>query len=350
MAVSTIKPGGGGDYTTLAAWWTAEFGSLEAPWAECYTGGDLGMLDMDSITDALGFTPTADDYIRVYPGTDQQHTGRSGTGCYINVTSSGGIGITNNVIDYTRLEGIRVELQIAGNGISMFSSSYGTIKDNLIENPSYVGGSVVGLSSSALTVSETGVKIYNNFLYCNPISGAVTGSKGLSLYATASGGDMSYDLDVYNNTVYGFYTAVGTFEGIILKGTGDPNLNANIKNNIGVNTVGPVCARTNYGATSGTIVASNNLDDDGTFASVFSSTSDQGSKLPEAQVKNPSSAWLLKYKADALGNGTPLVDVTTDAFGNARHATTPDIGANEWLGVKTLVKEGVLIKEGVDIV
>ena len=45
--IKTVKPAGGGDFPTLAAGWSARKTSGNADeWAECYGGGDLGMLTM----------------------------------------------------------------------------------------------------------------------------------------------------------------------------------------------------------------------------------------------------------------------------------------------------------------
>jgi len=47
MALSTIKPAGGGDYTTFAAWVAAVQLNGDQEDADCYAGGDLGELVLD---------------------------------------------------------------------------------------------------------------------------------------------------------------------------------------------------------------------------------------------------------------------------------------------------------------
>ncbi len=58
----TVKPAGGGDYTTIQAAYNAHIVSADSakiPEFECYTGGDLGEVDIDSVT--ATFTTTSNE-------------------------------------------------------------------------------------------------------------------------------------------------------------------------------------------------------------------------------------------------------------------------------------------------
>ncbi len=104
--VSTIKPAGGGDYTALAAWWAAKKGGggggNVAAWAECYSGGDMGIVDLTN----EGYTPTADFYTRIYaaPGEWQDGSYSTTQGARVEAVNVNGIRVQ---VAWTRIEGIR---------------------------------------------------------------------------------------------------------------------------------------------------------------------------------------------------------------------------------------------------
>ncbi len=104
--VSTIKPAGGGDYTTLATWWAAKKGSATvAAWAECYDGGNLAAVDIDGAS----YAGTADYYTRIYTATGERHDGTLGSaGAYIEASSGYLLQADENFI---RIEGLRLLAQ-----------------------------------------------------------------------------------------------------------------------------------------------------------------------------------------------------------------------------------------------
>src|ERR1044071_371936 len=79
QTIKTIKPAGGGDYTTLAAWedW-ADGQTNAAQWAECYSGGDLGTVDFGG----WASTPNATNYPRIYVPLGEGHGGSTNAGAY----------------------------------------------------------------------------------------------------------------------------------------------------------------------------------------------------------------------------------------------------------------------------
>ena len=62
--VKTVKPAGGGDFTTLALWEDYADGQTSADqWAECYSGGNLGAVTLSGWL----ATPDASNYPKIYP-------------------------------------------------------------------------------------------------------------------------------------------------------------------------------------------------------------------------------------------------------------------------------------------
>lgn len=105
--IKTVKPAGGGDYTTLAAWWNAAKDVSADQWAECYGGGDLGRFP-DWM---LGVADDATHFSKVYAadGESPWLTGESGTYNAIACQK-----------DYAQISGLLVkDFGNAGQGISM---------------------------------------------------------------------------------------------------------------------------------------------------------------------------------------------------------------------------------------
>jgi len=111
--IKTIKPGGGGDYTSLAAWEADRRGNIitrdTIEVAECYSG-NLGTL---SLADA-NWTVDSTHYVIVRPATDHEHRGFFDTGrAYVSVSSGNGILVT---VKYTRLSGLSIESTSSSTG------------------------------------------------------------------------------------------------------------------------------------------------------------------------------------------------------------------------------------------
>ncbi|MCE9586679.1 hypothetical protein K8R04_05230, partial [Candidatus Uhrbacteria bacterium] len=115
--IKTIKPAGGGDYTTLAAWWTFAAAQATADqWAECYSGGDLGPID-----DSGGMAATSDatHYPQIYVAGGHEHGGGISAGAY----TTGIVSFGN--VNYWHVIGLRVgnnsasNLQLFGTGFFM---------------------------------------------------------------------------------------------------------------------------------------------------------------------------------------------------------------------------------------
>jgi len=99
--IKTIKPAGGGDYTTLQAWEDWADGEASAyQHAECYTGGDLGEVTIQSWT----ATSTSEAYPKIYAADGEEHLGVIDAGAYILGASTKCI---LAYIEFTEITGIR---------------------------------------------------------------------------------------------------------------------------------------------------------------------------------------------------------------------------------------------------
>lgn len=172
--IKTVKPAGGGDYTTLAAWNTFAAAQATADqWAECYSG-NLGAVRVDGWT----ATPDASHYPRVYAAAGHQHNGINPTsGAYIS--GSGSSGYFYSGVRYTRLEGISVQQQNGnwsalhlGSAVDVLvercrlahsvasgqptlqiggGSGSGTVRNTVILNPSSNTGNIQGVYINVAT-------------------------------------------------------------------------------------------------------------------------------------------------------------------------------------------------------
>ena len=74
--------------------------------AECYSGGNLGSVTLQSWSS----NPDSNNYPKIYAATDNEHSGSTSAGAYIEPGASN-YGI-KDYIEYLRVEGIRI------NGVS----------------------------------------------------------------------------------------------------------------------------------------------------------------------------------------------------------------------------------------
>ena len=189
--IKTIKPAGGGDYTTLQAWenWADDQVSGDQ-WAECYTGGDMGPV----IIQTWAATTSSVLYPKIYTNLDQRHIGKDdGTGAFIN---TGSVSAINNFIDYVRIEGIRVEMGSSLNaGIHInLGADNCLIDSNLIVANNQV--SVDGIYCT-FNVAYSTITIQNNLIY-----GYGYLSNGITVYSMYSNTGSMPSCYIYNNTLH----------------------------------------------------------------------------------------------------------------------------------------------------
>ena len=293
--VKTIKPAGGGDYTTLAAWeaWADDQASADQ-WAECYTGGDLGACTVSGWT----ATPDASNYPRIYAADGEGHGGDKTAGAYSTgriliqegYVQVADIRVSNNQINWS-LHLNAVDLTVverclvhdyAGDGFYCFYGfyDYGP-QENTIQN--------------CLAVDcTTGFKMGSDIAY----SGA--GSPTMNLY---------------NSTAYGCTTGIDLYNGGVV------GANVNCENSIAMSCTTDFSYLDTGG---GTVTCNNNLSDDAT-------ADDQGgtghliNQTDTDVFTDPSNDdYTLRWPdSPAIDAGKTIASVTTDILGVSR----PQLGA-----------------------
>ncbi len=350
MAVSTytIKPAGGGDYTTIQAAYDAHIIGVDAtniPQFECYTGGDLGETTISLASQT--FTTTANEPIKFYAASGEQHTGRLGTGCYITHTILP-IGLYVQTAAYVEIDGIRVdssEAPINSDSINVTNADGVDIRNCLTNS----GESVNGINThETRSTSETPtVTIVNNI--CVGHKGVATTGAGIVTSSSTISGDPVTTAYVYYNTTSGKAYGMYNWATVGGKGSGNPIMNVTASNNALFGATFCVLGVQLGAAVLNYVSCTNNMDSDNTANTVMSDASSQASKDKKMQFKSWDKWWELKYRADAIENGAYIASELEDCLGNTRDTTSPDIGACEWQELKVDIKEGVTINEGVTI-
>jgi len=220
----------------------------------CYydTGADTDDVSIDDWT--TGFP----NYIKVYTPNNtntevnqsQGHEGRWDDEKYkLEYTSIGG-GVAIRIYEeYTRIEGLQVQISVngatTGNAINTIfdnANSDTRISNNIVKAGSLLNSptTIRGIVRQA-AVSEK-LSIWNNVVY-----GFTTGSDGTGLYLGANNGTTS-ETYVYNNTIYDCYEGIHTSayanlvaKNNIVKGSGNSNAYTGI-----------FASGTDYNATDGT--------------------------------------------------------------------------------------------------
>ena len=313
----TVKPAGGGDFSTLQAWedWASSQTST-AQWAECYSGGNLGTVDMYDWNDF----PAAPDLPRIYAATGHRHTGLMGTGAYISTASEGVIAI--NLQLPAEVIGIRFNLNNGCVGVYMqgdgFHTMSGIVVDSCLfeaqsgKNPDW-GVFVEGAPSPGIT----GCTIRNCIMYPGMGTGIVIDPR--------SGGACT-GIVVDNNTTAGAASGYGIW-GRNQFGVSGGDLEATIRNNVCMNCFS---ADFNLITIRSTYTISNNMSSDIT-AGGFGGT-DNITNQPAAPVfVNTVSDLRLKRNSPALDKGVTIAGNTTDALGVSRPQNNAyDMGAFEF--------------------
>jgi hypothetical protein len=178
QVVRTLIAAGGGDYTSLSAWESAEQRNLvtqdEIAILECQAG---------SITNALnlaGWTTDATHYTVIRAATGHEHGGIPGAGFKISNNTA------TTTIAYTthngRISGIEVANSSTGSAIATAS---GTGQEM------WISGCLVGPSgANGISIGNANAWIYNNIVFDNATNQIQLNSAGVTAH-------------VYNNTVKG---------------------------------------------------------------------------------------------------------------------------------------------------
>jgi hypothetical protein len=297
--VKTIKPAGGGDYTTLQAWEDWADGEANADqWAECYTGGDLGGLTIASWT----ATPDADNYPRIYAADGEEHGGDKTAGAYF---SGAGLSVATN---YTQVVGLRGDGKIFNGTSGSFLLFERCLSHDHVSVGFYMPRTFPG-ANATITI--------RNCLCIDVATGFQLGTKD------ALGGIIT--LNVYNNTAYNC-SAYG-FQ-LQNKNFSAGGATINLENNIAMGCGDDFILSDTGG--DGVITSNNNLSDDDT-ADDFGGTGHVVNQTDTDVFTDPASDdYSLKDGSAAADAGKTIAAVTDDIIGTARpQGDAYDIGAFE---------------------
>ncbi len=301
----TIKPDGGGDYTTLQAFEDAQDGSMTGRGivtAECYDGtAELGQVTFDGWSNE-----DSSNYVRVFVPLDERHDGTKGSdGAWLQSDTNWDAGVKVVGCDYCRIEGLRIVGRTANGGVCCVevTSDNVTVDSNLLEDSPTAGlGAAIQFGTLGVHSVSGGV-IKNNLVY----AGGTKMSRGIEL---RTGEGYTTSADVYNNTIDEVvaYTAYG----IHLNeygGKASGTINATVKNNIVTN-----CDTDYYRAgTSGTVTADYNCSEDAT-GDDWGGTHNLINQTPSDLFVTVGSDHTLKTGSNAIDAGTTISGWDNDAI------------------------------------
>jgi len=307
LATAVINSAGGDDYTTLAAWWTAVRLSGGAETASVKGGGSVGIVNLDASGTA---TPT----IEPFSGHMHDGTGFDTAKAYIDVGASQ-VGIT--AAKSSTITGIQVRPSSATAQWGIYASG-----GNVTVQNCYVQAVSTNKFGAGIVTSGGSPTFKNN---------AIQGKLDIGIQASGGNGTTI----VYNNSIV--LDSGAAYSAIYVSGSGGNGQTVTLKNNFGSSpSSGETFDYVSAGASVTVTAANNNADTDGSAASFFGSTSDQGSITAADQLVNLTGNMIVKAGADLIANGADLSGsgVTTDFAGTSRSAT-PTIGWYEYPAAAT---------------
>jgi len=335
MPTHTIKPAGGGDYTTLQAWETAVDGMAADTYiAECYSGGDLGQVVFDTWTNtSIGkiTTPAA-----------QGHGGDATVGAYIQGT---GTAITCTGVNF-EIQGLRI-LGHDNNGSSVGIDQYtasATARILVVDGCLIVCNATTGktgarfgiYSSFEPTTTQSITISVRNCIFKMALDTALAHvGVALESFFGSGSGTATHTANIHNNTLVTTGTSA-TVQGLsvsryALSGK-TLNMPVTVRNNVHVaNTCFVTTLNGGAGPGSLTITSSNNASSDGTASSWGGGSGHVTSLVAANHFMASASNWSLKAGSSLLETGFDLSGTfTNDAYGNTRVAPF-NIGA--WEGI-----------------
>jgi uncharacterized repeat protein (TIGR01451 family) len=266
-----------------------------------------------------GWTTGADNYIKIYTpvstvevGTSQRHNGAWDTGAYRLEAASSVLDIQDN---YVRVEGLQIRLtsdvaDVAGIDIN---GSLGTcdyeVSHNIVRGNG-TGSQDIRLGINLWNAGSGVMKIWNNLIY---------DWAGGSTYVTGIGpDDPDFTYYIYNNTIVDCNAGIENISGTVIA-----------KNNIAYNN------SDNY-VGSFDAAGTNNLSGPGSDPQIPPAGAQNGVTLTFANAPG-DNFHLAATDAAAIANGADLdgdlnLPITDDIDSDARDASTPDIGADEYGG------------------
>ena len=290
----------------------------------CYGDGeDTTSVYIDS------WTTGPDNYIKIYTpvflsevGTSQRHNGAWDTSAY-RISMDGSYFAPIEIFErYIRIEGLQIDSNIEvseqSNGIQVDDGN----SDAPVEI--HISDCIIRMTAASPTTQAFGIGILNNFIgsnsdyvakvWNNIIYGytAASGTAGVCMYAQDNG-----TVYAYNNTCIGVGAA--TSKGI----SRSNNVDFYAKNNISIDSADPYAGTfhgdsTNNVSDIGDAPGSNAINGEPTFVD----------KVGNDYHLAGSDTVALGAGADL--DGDAILPITDDIDGNARDASAPDIGADEY--------------------
>jgi len=208
--VNTIKPAGGGDFTSLQSWEDSidddtggdpqSLGNAGYH-AECYKGGDLGSL----LINVWGFTATGSRHPKIYAAAGQGHGGDKTDGAYVSTSSGAAMNAGITVLSkYVEIIGLRVQSTV--NTYKGIQASDGGVDGAYISHCLLHGPANTLLEAGQLLTTNADsstVKLFvvrNNMLIPETESSIGNGFYGIFSGAYTYNGS-THDIYVQNNTV-----------------------------------------------------------------------------------------------------------------------------------------------------
>lgn len=305
--VNTASSAGGGGTTNATTGDNRAYASLSeweaAEQTDLVTDGDIHVVhcegsSVDSYAAGItidGWTTGTSNYITIIVDSDRRHDGKWNTGKYRIECTGGSYGF-QILEDYVRIEGIQVESTyrrtINYTGSGEFHLSHSIVRT---DNTYSLGGIQINTSGT--------VKIWNNIIYG---------------YGTNKG---AYGLNIANCTAY---VHANTVVDCFTAGITHLSATVYVSNNLVFN-----CTDDYNGSMSG----NNNAYSEGTDP-VSNGVDISGYAGTDIFVDYTNDDFHIKSGTTLENGGTDLdshanCPVTDDIDGDTRHATTPDIGADE---------------------
>ncbi len=285
-----------------------------------------------------GWTTTASDFIKIYTpvgiaevGTTQRHLGiHDGSGHYILSFADNGEALTI-VDDYIRIEGLDIRLLYSSSnsdiGVLISGGTEIWVSDCLIDVSNPGSAIAYGIQIGEIGAGDD-VYIFNNAIR---FESASNNNRGIDI----AGGPTTVDIQIYSNTLT---CDAANAQSWGISASTSASATIDIKNTvIYFDTETGLCFRGNYtgtttnnASTDATAPNTNEVDLSAggvcggsmcTFAEVFNDNADTGDTRLE------SGSELIELGADLDGDTPPITD---DIIGQARDASTPDIGSYEY--------------------
>lgn len=322
--VKTVKPAGGGDFTTLALWEDYADGESNADqWAECYSGGNLGAVSLSG----WSATPNDSTHPKIFAADGHKHNTDVSDGAYISASSPVSV-----AVDYTQIDGLRIEGITNSNKAIDFSPS-GTARDCRVDNSIVHGtfqwGILIGQSSSGVTSSNY---VANNIIIIDGT--ANTSPVGIYAYGT-DGSSGTTNMYIYNNTIYVANAGSLNNYGIRFANVSSCTLNISVENNIVIGAINvdgtPITyAYSQVTFVSGTKTFNYNISSDST-ADDFGGTNHHLNATAASVWKDAANNnFGLTATSIALNSGKTIASIISDIVGRSRpQGTAYDIGAIE---------------------